>query len=68
MVTQGNHELEEIPIFHNERFTAYNAHWPMPYKESGPDPNLYYSFDVAGVHVIMFASYTAFDSDSPRHK
>ncbi|KAK4772933.1 hypothetical protein SAY87_027952 [Trapa incisa] len=61
MVTQGNHEVEAIPVLHSERFTAYNARWRMPFEESGSDSNLYYSFDVAGVHVIMLGSYTDFD-------
>ena len=68
MVTQGNHELEKLPIFHRQQFTAYNARWRMPYEESGSDSNLYYSFDVAGVHVIMLGSYTDFDSDSSQYK
>ncbi|KAE9590846.1 putative Acid phosphatase [Lupinus albus] len=68
MVTQGNHEVEKIPMVHNEPFTAYNARWKMPYEESGSDSNLYYSFDVAGVHVIMLGSYTDFDSESKQYK
>ncbi|CAL0309950.1 unnamed protein product [Lupinus luteus] len=68
MVTQGNHEVEKIAVVHSESFTAYNARWKMPYEESGSDSNLYYSFDVAGVHVIMLGSYTEFDSDSTQYK
>ncbi|KAK7284876.1 hypothetical protein RJT34_19630 [Clitoria ternatea] len=68
MVTQGNHEVEKIPVLHSEPFTAYNARWRMPYEESASDSNLYYSFDVAGVHVIMLASYTDFDPDSSQYK
>ncbi|CAL0309949.1 unnamed protein product [Lupinus luteus] len=40
----------------------------MPYEESGSDSNLYYSFDVAGVHVIMLGFYTDFDSESKQYK
>lgn len=68
MVTEGNHEIEKIPVMHPEPFTAYNARWRMPYEESGSDSNLYYSFNVAGVHVIMLGSYTDFDPNSPQYK
>ncbi|KAI4300455.1 hypothetical protein L6164_033832 [Bauhinia variegata] len=68
MVTQGNHEVEKIPLFHRTPFTAYNARWRMPFEDSRSDSNLYYSFDVAAVHVIMLGSYTDFDSDSAQYK
>uniref|UniRef100_A0A2N9H7F9 Purple acid phosphatase n=1 Tax=Fagus sylvatica TaxID=28930 RepID=A0A2N9H7F9_FAGSY len=68
MVTQGNHEVERIPLIHQEPFTAYNSRWHMPFEESGSDSNLYYSFNVAGVHVIMLGSYTDFDSNSPQYQ
>ncbi|XP_065855220.1 probable purple acid phosphatase 20 [Euphorbia lathyris] len=69
MVTQGNHEVEKIPIIHKTPFTAYNSRWLMPYQESGSTSNLYYSFNVAaGVHVIMLGSYTAFDRYSEQYK
>ncbi|KAK1561873.1 hypothetical protein Q3G72_002342 [Acer saccharum] len=68
MVTQGNHEVEKLPIIHREPFTAYNARWRMPFEESGSGSNLYYSFDVAGVHVVMLGSYTDFDENSDQYK
>ncbi|CAM8955282.1 unnamed protein product [Rhodiola kirilowii] len=68
MVTQGNHEVEKIPVMHSQPFTSYNARWHMPFEESGSDSNLYYSFDVAGVHVIMLGSYTDFDVNSDQYK
>ncbi|XVF55691.1 hypothetical protein PTKIN_Ptkin06aG0057200 [Pterospermum kingtungense] len=68
MVTQGNHDVEKIPIVHSTPFTAYNARWRMPFEESFSNSNLYYSFDVAGVHVIMLGSYTDFDPDSDQYK
>ncbi|KAK7244922.1 hypothetical protein RIF29_39751 [Crotalaria pallida] len=68
MVTQGNHEVEKIPLIHRTPFTAFNARWRMPFEESGSNSNLYYSFDVAGVHVIMLGSYTDFDHDSDQYK
>ncbi|KAF5949671.1 hypothetical protein HYC85_011664 [Camellia sinensis] len=57
MVTEGNHEKENILIL-EDGFQSYNARWKMPYEESGSSSNLYYSFDVAGAHLIMLGSYT----------
>lgn len=70
MVTQGNHEVEKVPLVHKEPFTAYNARWRMPFEQSGSDSNLYYSFDVAGggVHVIMLGSYADFEPGSSQYK
>jgi 3',5'-cyclic AMP phosphodiesterase CpdA len=68
MVTEGNHEMEIFPIIHPQGFTAYNARWLMPYEESGSTSNLYYSFDVAGTHVIMLGSYADFDAKSSQYK
>ncbi|XP_071709266.1 probable purple acid phosphatase 20 [Rutidosis leptorrhynchoides] len=68
MVTQGNHEVERIPLIHKERFTAYNHRYHMPFEESGSSSNLFYSFKVAGVHVIMLGSYTDFGPDSSQYK
>ncbi|CAK7339625.1 unnamed protein product [Dovyalis caffra] len=68
MVTQGNHEKEKIPLLHGRSFTAYNARWHMPFEESGSTSNLFYSFSVAGVHVIMLGSYADFDPNSEQYK
>lgn len=68
MVTQGNHEVEKIPLVHPTPFTAYNARWRMPFEETGSTSNSYYSFEVAGVHVIMLGSYTDFKSDSAQYE
>ncbi|KAH9674690.1 putative purple acid phosphatase 20 [Citrus sinensis] len=68
MVTQGNHEIEKLPIIHSTKFTSYNARWRMPFEESGSNSNLYYSFDAAGVHVVMLGSYTDFDQNSDQYK
>ncbi|GMH18800.1 hypothetical protein Nepgr_020641 [Nepenthes gracilis] len=65
MMTAGNHDVEKkVPP---APFTAYNARWRMPFEQSGSDSNLFYSFNVAGVHVIMLCSYTAFDEDSDQY-
>lgn len=67
MVTEGNHEIEIFPIIHPHGFKAYNARWLMPYEQSSSNSNLYYSFDVAGCHVIMLGSYVDFDRDSDQY-
>lgn len=66
MVTAGNHEVESIP-FVEDGFQSYNARWKMPFKESGSNSNLYYSFEVAGVHVVMLGSYTDYDESSEQY-
>ncbi|KAG6592038.1 Purple acid phosphatase 18 [Cucurbita argyrosperma subsp. argyrosperma] len=63
MVTEGNHEKEDIFLF-KAPFDSYNARWKMPFEESGSSSNLYYSFEVAGTHVIMLGSYTDYDESS----
>ncbi|GAB4856440.1 Probable purple acid phosphatase 20 [Ancistrocladus abbreviatus] len=68
MVTQGNHEVETILLGKPTPFLAYNHRWRMPFEESGSTSNLYYSFNVAGVHVIMLGSYTDFDHNSAQYK
>ncbi|GMH09935.1 hypothetical protein Nepgr_011776 [Nepenthes gracilis] len=67
MVTEGNHEVESFPIIFPKGFEAYNARWLMPYEESGSTSNLYYSFDVAGTHIIMLGSYTDYEKDSEQY-
>ncbi|KAJ9559227.1 hypothetical protein OSB04_013841 [Centaurea solstitialis] len=67
MVTQGNHEVEKIPAIHPTPFTSYNARWHMPFEESGSSSNLYYSFEVSGVHVVMLGSYTDFGPGSDQY-
>lgn len=66
MVTQGNHEKEYIPLM-EDSFKSYNSRWKMPYEESASSSNLFYSFEVAGVHVIMLGSYTDYDEDSDQY-
>ncbi|KAM0856541.1 hypothetical protein ACQ4PT_049052 [Festuca glaucescens] len=72
MVTQGNHEIEKVPLLEPRAFKAYNARWRMPY-DAGASPsgsNLYYSFDVAGgaVHVVMLGSYTDYEPGTAQHE
>lgn len=66
MVTEGNHEEESIPLL-KDGFESYNARWKMPFEESGSSSNLYYSFEVAGVHAIMLGSYADYDEDSDQY-
>ena len=68
MVTEGNHEVETILILMQHAFRSYNARWQMPFKESGSTSNLYYSFEVAGVHVVMLGSYADYGTDSDQYK
>lgn len=67
MVTEGNHEKETIP-FIMDGFESYNARWKMPFEESGSSSNLYYSFEVAGTHIIMLGSYADYDEDSDQYR
>ncbi|XP_021758896.1 purple acid phosphatase 18-like [Chenopodium quinoa] len=67
MVTEGNHEKENIPLV-KEGFQSYNARWKMPFEESSSSSNLYYSFEVAEVHVIMLGSYTDYDEYSEQFR
>ncbi|KAK7284877.1 hypothetical protein RJT34_19631 [Clitoria ternatea] len=67
MVTEGNHEIESFPIVYPQGFKAYNARWPMPFRESGSTSNLYYSFEVASTHVIMLGSYIDFHPHSQQY-
>lgn len=68
MVTEGNHEIEIFPIIYPHGFKAYNSRWLMPFEQSGSKSNLYYSFEVAGAHILMLGSYTDFDADSDQYK
>ncbi|XP_077243597.1 purple acid phosphatase 18-like [Tasmannia lanceolata] len=66
MVTEGNHEKENIPLI-KAGFESYNARWKMPFEESGSSSNLYYSFEVAGVHIVMLGSYADYDEYSDQY-
>ncbi|KAF3787305.1 putative purple acid phosphatase 20 [Nymphaea thermarum] len=68
MVTQGNHEIEKIPLITRHPFKSYNARWRMPYEESNSTSNLYYSFDVPRVHIIMLGSYADYEIGSDQYK
>jgi hypothetical protein len=40
----------------------------MPFEESGSSSNLYYSFEVAGAHIVMLGSYDDYDVYSEQYK
>ncbi|XP_019196501.1 PREDICTED: purple acid phosphatase 18 [Ipomoea nil] len=67
MVTHGNHEIEKIPLV-KEWFLSYNTRWKMPFSESGSNSNLYYSFDVTGVHIVMLSSYADHGEQSDQYR
>tara|TARA_B110001452_G_scaffold194912_1_gene164899 strand:+ start:908 stop:2230 length:1323 start_codon:yes stop_codon:yes gene_type:complete len=68
MTVAGNHE-EETTIrcgkSMNKSFAAYNARYGslMPFAEAGSKSSQYYSFETAGVHVVMLGSYIDYDGD-----
>ncbi|XP_062197865.1 purple acid phosphatase 22-like isoform X1 [Phragmites australis] len=70
MVTEGNHEVEALPVVEFAPFAAYNARWRMPHEESSSPSNLYYSFDAAGgaAHVAMLGSYAGFEEGSEQYR
>ncbi|KAL8039704.1 hypothetical protein ABFX02_10G053400 [Erythranthe guttata] len=68
MVTQGNHEVETLPVVYRNAFMAYNTRWLMPYRASKSTSNLYYSFEVAGAHIIMLGSYADFYIGSDQYR
>uniref|UniRef100_A0A803QRS2 Purple acid phosphatase N-terminal domain-containing protein n=1 Tax=Cannabis sativa TaxID=3483 RepID=A0A803QRS2_CANSA len=65
MVTETTERY--IP-FIKDGFQSYNARWKMPYEESGSSSNLYYSFEVSGIHLIMLGSYTDYDEYSDQYR
>ncbi|KAH9316942.1 hypothetical protein KI387_018711 [Taxus chinensis] len=68
MVTEGDHEIETVPIVVTQPFLAYNARWQMPFELSGSSSNLYYSFDVTGVHIVMLGSYANYEKYSDQYE
>ncbi|RHY41522.1 hypothetical protein DYB26_003123 [Aphanomyces astaci] len=56
MMAAGNHEIETSCQL--TTFDAYQARYRMPFHESGATRgNLFYSFDVASVHVVVLTPY-----------
>lgn len=68
MYTEGNHEIEAAhDAYHTPDFLAYMKRFKMPYEHSGSDTQLYYSYDVAGAHIIMLGSYAEYGEDSDQY-
>ncbi|KAH9150309.1 hypothetical protein AeRB84_006622 [Aphanomyces euteiches] len=56
MMAPGNHEIEIS--CHLTTFDAYQARYRMPFEEShATRGNLFYSFDIGSVHVIVLTPY-----------
>lgn len=67
MVAPGNHEIE--PTHSLKPFVAYQARFRMPHRESRATAgNLYYSFDVGMVHVIVLTPYSMYHHESAQYK
>ncbi|KAK9805338.1 hypothetical protein WJX73_003577 [Symbiochloris irregularis] len=58
----GNHEIE--PDVQGRQFQAYRNRYRFPFAESGSPSQLFYSFDLAGVHFVMLGTYADFDEHS----
>ena len=68
MYTEGNHEIEAAnDKYDTPKFLAYNKRFKMPYEDSGSTTQLYYSYNVAGVHIIMLGSYDDYDVGSAQY-
>ncbi|KAH7624700.1 putative Purple acid phosphatase 22 [Nannochloris sp. 'desiccata'] len=65
MYTQGNHEIEPSNVAPD--FLSYSKRFRLPHKRSGSSSNLYYSYEIAGIHVIMLGSYAPFDESSDQY-
>lgn len=69
MYTEGNHEIEAShDKYDTPDFLAYMKRFKMPYEHCGSDTQLYYSYDVAGAHIIMLGSYAEYDIDSAQYE
>ncbi|EIE18216.1 Metallo-dependent phosphatase [Coccomyxa subellipsoidea C-169] len=66
MVVEGNHEVEADSA--GKSFQAYNARYRVPHAESGSDSPLYYSFDLAGSHILMLGAYADWGEGSEQYR
>ncbi|ETW03563.1 hypothetical protein, variant 1 [Aphanomyces invadans] len=67
MMAAGNHEIETS--CHSTTFDAYQARYRMPFAESNASRgNLFYSFDVASVHVVVLTPYLPTYRGSAQYK
>ena len=61
----GNHE-EEVTDGH-EGFLAYESRFYFPAEESRSGSPFYYSYEVAGAHVVMLGCYVEYGTDSDQY-
>ena len=66
MFTEGNHEIE--PTDGAPDFLAFSSRFHMPHETSGSASPLFYSYEVAGAHVLMLGSYVDYSRDSEQFK
>lgn len=63
--TEGNHEIEPSKDkYGTPDFLAYTKRFRMPYEHSGSTSPLYYSYDLAGAHIVMLGSYDEYEEGS----
>ncbi|PRW05763.1 Purple acid phosphatase 18 [Chlorella sorokiniana] len=65
MYCVGNHEIELTDGVKD--FLSYTTRFYCPYRHSLSESPLYYSYDVAGAHVIMLSSYSPYSRDSEQY-
>ncbi|KAI7841497.1 hypothetical protein COHA_004890 [Chlorella ohadii] len=65
MYCVGNHEIELTDGVKD--FLSYTTRFYCPYRHSLSESPLYYSYDVAGAHVIMLSSYSPYSRDSAQY-
>lgn len=68
MYTEGNHEIEASNRGDTPDFLAYTSRFTLPYQHSNSPSPLYYSYDVAGAHIIMLGSYAEYDENSEQYR
>ena len=62
MYTEGNHEIE--PSNEAPDFLAYSTRFRVPHHQSGSHSNMYYSYNLAGIHIVMLGSYVDYSESS----
>ncbi|CAI5978732.1 unnamed protein product [Closterium sp. NIES-65] len=60
--------LKRSALLNGGAFLAYKKRWEMPSAASGSPSKLYYSFEVAGAHIIVLSCYSPFGPDSEQRK
>ncbi|EIE27096.1 Metallo-dependent phosphatase [Coccomyxa subellipsoidea C-169] len=73
-VIEGNHELEVPKILRGQvangkpGFLAYETRYWFPSKESRSYSPFYYSYEVAGAHVVMLGCYVEYGEESEQYE